>query len=106
MDRLTEIRSRREKATPGEWSVEDDFLVTFDPVENEYERRTIADTRYFRLPYADANAAFIASAPSDIDWLIARVEALRKLAGRHRYDEDKVCARVEALEADRDGAGS
>jgi hypothetical protein len=55
--------------TPGPWAVEGDFLVTLDPIENEYERRAISDLRYWHMPRNEANARLAAAAPDLLEAL-------------------------------------
>jgi hypothetical protein len=84
------LREVAEGATPGPWAVEGDALVTLDPVENEYERRLIADLRYFTIPKADTNARFIqAFDPPTCLALLDRIEELEA-----RLDKLAVAART------------
>jgi hypothetical protein len=62
------------KATQGPWRADDEALVTVDPVEVAYERSFIADVRYFTIPKADANAAFIVAAVNYVRSLLASQE--------------------------------
>ena len=85
--RIAEIAARLAKATPGEWKVleipeqPDQFFVAAVPTpDHPYYQRTrymdvIGDENY---PRKRDDAELIAHAPSDIAYLLERVNALRK----------------------------
>ena len=89
-DRLSEIRERLEAATPGPWEYFGEALmgsvirggnqpsilgVAVDPDESQERRRECMGKNWCR------DAHFIANAPSDIRWLLERVEALERENG-------------------------
>jgi hypothetical protein len=69
-----ELAELSAKATQGPWRADDEALVTVDPVEVAYARSFIADVRYFTIPKADANAAFIAATVNYVRSLLASQE--------------------------------
>jgi hypothetical protein len=95
MDKLSEIRARWEKATPGPWSerrraveIEDDGRAVYksDIVAGAHDiAYKISRPRSTRLPQdrytpeSSFDAAAIAAAPADVSWLCAEVDRLRAL---------------------------
>jgi hypothetical protein len=80
MSRIDEIRKRVEAATPGPWRFDlnrrfIESLETFEKLaEGAYDR--LEEDSYIDI--ADKNADLIANAPSDLAFLLAEVERLRK----------------------------
>lgn len=74
-----ELEGLADGATPGPWVVEPEALVTHDPVEVAYERRMIADLRYFTIPHADGNAALIAAVRNRLPAILSALRRVEKL---------------------------
>jgi hypothetical protein len=93
-ERIEEIKARLQAATPGPW---------------EYQERSDAYTHIVRTPpsrflcqlsqdtsgVTEANARLIASAPSDISWLLSRLED----AERRVSETERDARRLDFLEA-------
>ncbi len=70
---LTEIKARRAKITPGEWNIPYGGTGIWS---GEFQIASCSGTHapdHFR-----ENAAFLAHAPEDIDFLLAQVERMRQ----------------------------
>lgn len=103
---LEALKRAAEAATPGPWNVDGEFLTTLDPVEQKYERRAIADLRYFHMPRDRDNAHFIALAnPATILDLISRLEEAEKALEDIRGTLLDIADRIED-EGDRTFFGS
>jgi hypothetical protein len=101
-DRLTEIRSRLERATPGPWShdtgkydehdTSSPDLVCAAPRWDNVARCYQDDLDEGAPPGQDhRNAAFIAHAPEDIAWLLDQVAELeRKVAAIRRGEPSRI----------------
>jgi len=80
---IDDIKARRGKATGGKWEwvgmcLEAEFegppwVITVIDVGDDSKGYGLHSTR---MEIRDENADFIANAPADIDWLIAKVERL------------------------------
>lgn len=75
-DRLSEIRKRREAATPGPWR-----MTTQGGVESVHYRGPGEDFTSVAATRTPGDWEFIAHAPADIDWLLAEVERLHSWDG-------------------------
>lgn len=74
-----EFEALADGVTPGPWAVEPEAIVTHDPVEVGYERRMIADLRYFTIPHVDANAALIVALRNNLPAILASLRRVEKL---------------------------
>lgn len=86
-DRLAEIKERREGITNPPWKRDMNRVEQRDPWPPGFDHRptSIAYLHMTRGNYQaeERNAEFIANAPDDIDWLVAKVEDLEsELQGR------------------------
>ena len=66
-DRLDAIRARLEAATPGPWERND---------QHTKQRGIAGPLGLCATAWEDGDAEFIAHAPGDVAWLLARVEEL------------------------------
>lgn len=100
---LSEWRTAAKSAQAGPWIVDDDFIITTDPVERDMERRCVADTRYFHRPFADANAAFIALARTALPEALDEIERLTERCRELIVDDAEAvrCANNEAIRAEQ-----
>ena len=79
-DRLEEIKTRMEAATPGPWE-----QMRQDGIPTSF---VLADGRFFldTEPFSDdgqdgvADADFIAHSRADVEWLVSEVEQARRVA--------------------------
>lgn len=84
-DRLTAIRNRAEKATPGPWAWQDfdsQFLESRTAIDRGFPVAVISASGMHTEGYVyvePADAAFIAAARDDIPWLLARIAQLEAL---------------------------
>jgi hypothetical protein len=104
MTKIDDIKQRLDAATPGKW-VKLDFLLGVVQKEDDTGSVCFCDTRpqdaapFFVnknelwVKQVDANAAFIATAPADIRYLLAEVERLRGLvkAGEFGGSQSSFC---------------
>lgn len=74
-----EIERLADGVTPGPWAVEPEAIVTRDPVEIGYERRMIADLRYFTIPHVDDNAALIVALRNNLPAILSALRRVEKL---------------------------
>ena len=74
-DRLTEIRARLDAATPGPWVPDDECVLR--PASSPHGRFLII-AECHDGGHLENDARLIASAPSDIEWLLDEVEHLRE----------------------------
>jgi hypothetical protein len=74
-----EIERLADGVTPGPWAVEPEAIVTRDPVEIGYERRMIADLRYFTIPHVDDNAALIVALRNNLPAILSALRRVGKL---------------------------
>jgi hypothetical protein len=83
LKKLDEIKERRAQITEPPWAME-----TFEAdAPNVYfitHRKGCIGNTYYCAPEDYANGQFIASAPSDVDWLTTRVEELEAEAAKYR----------------------
>ena len=74
--RETQILDRLNTITPGEWRA-----CAWDPMERPHVTQGVPARGCCRgaydLPRSQADAAFIAAAPADVGFLLARIDALR-----------------------------
>ena len=89
MRRIDEIEQRLSKATPGPWLEQryDESQTGILPPPEHVARNALITTVSvgFMRPDGHANAAFIAAAPVDIHWLLARIRSLE--AGLAEYGQ-------------------
>jgi hypothetical protein len=96
-DRLSEIRARLDKATPGPWEVVGygtSGVTIAHPNEGYHDLNVLKTTDDW--PPNAADAELIAHAPEDIQWLAGEVERLRVLLSE-RDQEIRVKDRERAL---------
>ncbi len=84
-DRLKEIKARLEEATPGPWRWEMDRHTALRGPNHQdvfhtygYERMGDRGDSGLTIDEEDPDAILIANAPTDIAWLVQRVEELEK----------------------------
>lgn len=79
VSRLAEIRARLAGVTPGPWTVDD--RGSSIEIVSQVELIAAIDTSYdvdFDRGACEENAALVAHAPADIEWLCDEVERLRE----------------------------
>lgn len=78
-DRMEAIKARAAQAPGGRWYVERDVSVWVDdyPVSDFISRSGL--TGPFPI-WAEGAAEFIAHSRADVDWLVARLEAVQRIA--------------------------
>ena len=106
MPNLDKIKARREKITPGKWRTEFGEAVKIRAKHGGY----VATLGWLKGPYGsmgrisnnegEANAHFIANAPTDIDWLIAEVERLKAEKAQAEAEAEKKQSHLEFLRAE------
>ncbi|WP_329330844.1 hypothetical protein OIU81_03275 [Streptomyces sp. NBC_01454] len=95
-DRLTEIAARAAAATPGPWTVHEEWPGS---VFHGGEPNLLPIARTTGR-MAEANERFIAHAREDVPWLLAEVERLRTVIAALAEGTETLHARVAELEPD------
>ena len=101
MTRIDDIKERLRRASPGPWKLQGETLTALCASDAENPTQSQRRIRVCELPYSpmtgDDNAPLLLWARADIEWCLAEIERLKRVA--EAQWKAKMQARKEMLQA-------